>query len=72
MRSDDHKLIESYHEILEPIATKLLAQRENFPMTIIYLRLKYWALAYRLFGRILQENQWQDFLHNSMLRKQVE
>ena len=58
MRSGDHKVIESYHEILEPIAIKLLTERENFPMTIIYLKLKYCALAYRLFERILQDKQY--------------
>ena len=58
MCSGDHKVIESYHEILEPIAIKLLTERENFPMTIIYLKLKYCALAYRLFERILQDKQY--------------
>ena len=68
MRSGDHKVIESYHEILEPIATKLFAQRENFPMTIIYLKLKYCALACRLFERILQDKQYVSECREPMAR----
>ena len=57
MCSGDHKVIESYYEILESIAIKLLTERENFPMTI-YLKLKYCALAYQLLERILQDKQY--------------
>ena len=80
MRSGDHKVIENYHKILEPIAIKLLTERENFPMIIKDLKLKYCALAYRLFERILQDKQCVGecrepvarLLHNSILPKQAE
>lgn len=58
VRSSDHKVLESYNEILEPIANELLTQRENYPMTIIYMKLKYCAHAYRLFERLLQDKQY--------------
>ena len=43
----------SYEEILKPIAQELLKQREKYPMTIVYLKLKYCGYAYQLFNRIL-------------------
>ena len=49
---------ESYDHILEPIANELAVQRENYPMTIIYLKLKYCGYAYGLFERILKDRQY--------------
>ena len=48
---------DSYSAILEPVAEELAMQRENYPMTIIYLKLKYCGYAYALFERVLGENQ---------------
>ena len=48
---------DSYDRILKPIANELAIQRENFPMTIIYLKLKYCGYAYGLFERILRDEQ---------------
>ena len=49
---------ESYDRILEPIANELVIQRENYPMTIIYLKLKHCGYAYGLFERILKDKQY--------------
>ena len=57
VRLSDHKQLESYDEILKPIANELLIQTEDYPMTIIYMKLKYCAHAYRLFERVLQDKQ---------------
>ncbi len=47
----------SYEQILEPIAQDLLQQREKYPMTIVYMGLKYCGFAYQLFNRILADSQ---------------
>lgn len=47
----------SYEEILKPIAEELLQQQEKYPMTIVYLKLKYCGFAYQLFNRILEDCQ---------------
>ncbi|XP_068691596.1 recQ-like DNA helicase BLM [Montipora foliosa] len=49
--------IQSYDKILVPIAYELAIQRENYPMTIIYLKLKYCGYAYGLFERVLKDKQ---------------
>ena len=43
----------SYKKILIPIAFKLKELKENYPMTIIYTRLKYCGYGYSLFEQIL-------------------
>lgn len=48
---------DSYSAILEPIAEELAMQHENYPMTIIYLKLKYCGCAYAVFEQVLGENQ---------------
>lgn len=58
VRLSNHHGSESYRAILEPIAQELVIQREKYPMTIIYLKLKYCGYAYSLFERILNENQY--------------
>ncbi|XP_066930299.1 ATP-dependent DNA helicase RecQ-like [Clytia hemisphaerica] len=45
-------------EILEPIARNLLILKENFPMTVIYMKLDFCGKAYSLFDKILAENQY--------------
>ena len=47
----------SYEEILKPIAEELLQRQEKYPMTIVYLKLKYCGFAYQLFNRILEDCQ---------------
>jgi len=42
--------LEGYDEILLPIAEGLREQREKYPMTIIYMTLKYCGYAYKLFS----------------------
>lgn len=41
--------IESYDNILRPIADELDKERETFPVTIIYMRLKYCGLCISTF-----------------------
>ena len=50
--------IESYEEILTPIAKDLLAQKIEYPLTIVYLSLRWCGFAYRLFERILGSEQY--------------
>ena len=57
IRFSNHLGNESYRAILEPIAFELATQREKYPMTIIYLKLKYCGYAYTLFEKRLKENQ---------------
>ena len=52
----------SYERILIPIAEELSEKRETYPITIIYMRLKYCGFAYALFNRILEDDQ---FVGNS-------
>lgn len=54
--SSNHGFL-SFEQILLPIANDLALQREKYPMTIIYLKLKYCGYAYALFERVLQEKQ---------------
>ena len=46
---------ESYEEILSPIAEELKTKLLNYPLTIIYLPLKWCGYAFKLFSQILQE-----------------
>lgn len=57
VRLSNHHGNEGYDRILKPIANELAIQRENYPMTIIYLKLKYCGYAYGLFERILKAKQ---------------
>ena len=50
--------LEGYEKILQPIAEELLLLRDLYPMTIIYLKLKYCGYAYSLFEHILQSEQY--------------
>ena len=55
VRMSNHHGYESYDTIVIPIANELALQREKYPMTIIYLKLKYCGYVYTLFERILQD-----------------
>lgn len=57
MRMSNHHGFESYDTIVIPIANELAMQREKYPMTIIYLKLKYCGYVYSLFEWILQDKQ---------------
>lgn len=57
LRLSNHHGNESYDKILVPIANELAIQREKYPMTIIYLKLKYCGYAYGLFERVLKDKQ---------------
>ena len=58
MRMSNHHVYESYSDILLPIAKELSVKLENYPMTVIYMKLKYCGYAYGLFERVLQEKQY--------------
>ena len=53
----NHHGDESYDRILKPIANEPAIHRKNYPMTFIYLKLKYCRHAYGLFQRILKAKQ---------------
>lgn len=58
MRLSNHHAYESYDRILLPIANQLSVERENYPMTIIYMKLKYCGYSYGLFERVLKDDQY--------------
>ena len=45
----------SYEDILRPIAMKLKSMREKFPLTIIYMKLRWCGYAYQLFESIIKD-----------------
>ena len=57
LRMSSHHGYDGFNQILLPIANDLAMQREKYPMTIIYLKLKYCGYAYALFERMLQDKQ---------------
>ena len=58
VRLSNHHGNEGYNRILGPIAHELTIQRENYPMTIVYLKLKNCGYAYGSFERILGDKQY--------------
>lgn len=48
--------LKSYDQILVPIAKELEYKRQNYPMTIIYMKLKYCGYAYKLFEQIIKNS----------------
>ena len=48
----------SYESILRPIAVKLLEENVNYPLTIVYLPLRWCGFAYKLFESILGKAQY--------------
>ena len=57
-RLDSCHGFKSYERILKPIAFDLLSEKENYPMTIVYMKLKYCGQAYRLFEEIIGLDQY--------------
>lgn len=53
----NHHGFMSFVQILLPIANELALQWEKYPMTIVYLKLKYCGYAYGLFEKVLQDKQ---------------
>ena len=49
---------ESYESILRPIANELKIQLTHYPLTIIYLPLKWCGYAFKLFEQILQQKSY--------------
>ena len=49
---------DSYSAILKTIAEDLLNQGTHYPITIIYMKLKYCGFAYSLFNKTLQEKEY--------------
>jgi ATP-dependent DNA helicase RecQ len=58
-RASNNYGYESYDIILRPIAESLLRMNVLYPLTIIYMKLKYCGYAYALFDQILKENQYK-------------
>ena len=54
---DSDELV-SYEMILKPIAMKLIKLKVNYPLTIIYLPLRWCGFAYKLFDRVLGKTQY--------------
>ncbi|XP_057316793.1 ATP-dependent DNA helicase Q1-like [Hydractinia symbiolongicarpus] len=61
IRKSNASGFESYENIFLPIANSLNSVREQFPMKIIYMKLKYCGLAFNLFERILSTFQYVGF-----------
>ena len=58
VRMSTHHGFASYDQILLPIAHDLAVQCEKYPMTIVYLKLKYCAYVYNLFERVLGDRKY--------------
>ena len=54
----NHHVYESYNDILPLIAIELSIQLEKYPMTVIYVKLKYCGYTYGLFEKVLNEKQY--------------
>ena len=54
MRGDSVYGVKSYDKILVPIAKNLKIHRRQFPQTLVYMKLKYCAYAYKLFKNIIE------------------
>lgn len=58
-RSNNKFNKEGYEKILKPIAIELSRKQKSYPMTIIYMKLKYCGFAYSLFEKIIgADNQY--------------
>ena len=65
VRMSTHHGFASYDQILLPIAHDLAVQGEEYPMTIVYLKLKYCGYAYNLFERVLGDRQFVGEMRSS-------
>ena len=54
MREDSVYGVKSYDKILVPTAKILKMHRRQFPQTLVYMKLKYCAYAYKLFRNIIE------------------
>ena len=54
MRGDSVYGVKSYDKVLVPIAKNLKIHRRQFPQTLVYMKLKYCADAYKLFENIIE------------------
>jgi ATP-dependent DNA helicase Q1 len=52
MRMSNHHIYESYSDLLLPIANELSVTLEKYPMTVIYMKLKYCGYAFGLFESV--------------------
>lgn len=59
---------EGVKEILFPIAKKLLAEKIAYPITIIYMKLQFCGAAYKLFDKILKNEQYVDGIKSPSAR----
>ena len=50
--------LESYESILQPIAEGLRKETVNYPLTILYMTLKWCGFAYKMFDKILGHEQY--------------
>ena len=53
-RGDSVYGVKSYDKILVPIAKNLKIHRRQFPQTLVYMKLKYCAYAYKLLKNIIE------------------
>jgi ATP-dependent DNA helicase RecQ len=68
LRGPTNSGLKAFEDILEPLAKSLLVQNKQFPMTIIYLKLKYCGVAFRIFERILRDKQYVNGIEEPMHR----
>ena len=66
MRADSVYGVKSYDKILFPTANNLKIHRRQFPQTLIYMKLKYCAYAYKLFKNIIENNMFHASQTDSM------
>ncbi|XP_057296120.1 uncharacterized protein LOC130625054 [Hydractinia symbiolongicarpus] len=48
--------LKGFEVILKPLAEKLNVQREHYPMTIIYMHLRYCGYGYKLFENVIRNH----------------
>jgi len=54
-RLSSYHSFRSYYEILQPIAEAVASLKLKYPMTIVYMKLKYCSYAFKLFSSILKD-----------------
>ena len=57
-RKPNNDIYESYGEILRPIAKSLKCSKTHYPLTVIYLLLRWCGYGFRLFQEILGQEQY--------------
>ena len=63
--------VDSYESILQPIADGLQTETVNYPLTIVYMNLKWCGFAYKLFDKTLGDNQYypHDFIPHKQQKR---